>query len=161
MRLGPRLPDRLCPCARPAFVLGQVANVDEVQDGELARSVASGEHGKVGARVQHASDHVGRAPRRKLQLEPRAQSGEVDEHRLTIAPVRAVPGMLGHVGVDDKTVCRRVPEMERFVGLYLPEDLPAPRGARDVSMHRTSDSGHGRTALRAQLSLTSMVIVRR
>ncbi len=62
--------------------------------------------------------------------------------------------MLGHIGVDDQTVRRRVPETKRLVSLYLPEDLPAARGAWDVLVHGAVDSRHDCTALRAQLSST-------
>ncbi len=41
--LLPGLPDRACPCLCSTVVLGQVANIDEVNDGELARAVISSE----------------------------------------------------------------------------------------------------------------------
>ena len=43
------------------------------------------------------------------------------------AAIYAVGVMLGHVGVNDDTVGRRVPETAGHVGLHLSEHLPAPQ----------------------------------
>jgi hypothetical protein len=54
-----------------------------------------------------------------------AEADEMDEHRLAVAAVTAVAGMLGHVGVNDNPVGRGVAEALRLVRLHLTKGLPA------------------------------------
>jgi hypothetical protein len=39
------------------------------------------------------------------------------EHRLTVASVLSVPGMLGHIGIDNKAMRRWIAEAKRFLSL--------------------------------------------
>ena len=59
-----------------------------------------------------------------------------------------VAGMLRHVCVADEAMRGRVSEPEGLVCLELPEQLPAPGGARDILVHGAANIGHGRSALR-------------
>ncbi|MBV9335668.1 MAG: hypothetical protein JO243_07210 [Solirubrobacterales bacterium] len=108
------------------LVLLCVAGPDEIHDGELTESVISFQGREVVVTPQHEAQDVHRLSRRQSKLERGVQTPELDGHRLSVTPVSAVSGMLGHVGIDDDTARRRVAEPKRCVGLDLAEDLPAP-----------------------------------
>ncbi len=148
--LTPRRPDCTSPSPRSTLIVLNVARANDMQDGELTRPVIPLEHREVIAIAQYAAQHHRRLLRRQSQLEHGAQAYKVDKHRLSVAAVSAISGMLGHVGIDDETMCRRIPKAERLVGLDLPEDLPAPRSARDIAVAGLVSATHGSAALRAQ-----------
>jgi hypothetical protein len=52
----------------------------------------------------------------------------MDEHRLAVAAIVPVSGMLRHVCVDDDAVRRSVSESEGLVCLYLSKEFPASGG---------------------------------
>ena len=74
----------------------------------------------------------------------------MDEHRLAVAAIVPVSGMLRHVCVDDDAMRAWVSEPEGLVCLYLPKELPAAGGARDILVHGPGHVGHSRSALRTR-----------
>jgi hypothetical protein len=106
------------------------------------------------AAAKHLSEQPRRVGMRKGVFEHRAEADQVDEHRLPVATVAALAGMLGHVGVDHHAVCGRVAKALRLVGLQLAECLPATRGAWDVFVHRSVDIGHQGAAARTRCRLS-------
>jgi hypothetical protein len=66
----------------------------------------------------------------------------MDKHRLAIPPVAAIPGMLSYVGIDNDAMRGRISKSQGFVRLDVSKDLPAPRSARDILVHRAIHAGH-------------------
>ena len=64
----------------------------------------------------------------QMPLKYGMESGEVDEHRLALAAIVPVSGMLRHVCVDDDAVRGWVSESEGHVCLYLSKELRASGG---------------------------------
>ena len=112
--------------------------------GELARPVIGYERREAIAIFQDTPQHGRRLSRRQMLLNHGLESGEVDERRLAIAPVVPVSGMLRHVCGDDDTMRRWISEPEGLVGLYLPRELPAAGGTRDLLVHGPGHVGHSR-----------------
>ena len=73
----------------------------------------------------------------------------MDKHRLAIPPVAAIPGMLSYVGIDNDAMRGRISKSQGFVRLDVSKDLPAPRSARDILVHRAIHAGHDGATLRA------------
>jgi hypothetical protein len=62
----------------------------------------------------------------------------MDEHRLAVAAIVPVSGMLRHVCVDDDAVRRSVSESEGLVCLYLSKEFPASGGAGDIPVDEST-----------------------
>ncbi len=127
MLCTPCSPDRSRPSTRALVVVSQLGRADEIQHRQLARVAGAAERGEIVVAAQHTSQDVGGLRGGDVEDEDGTEPDQVDEHRLPVAPVAAVSGMLGHVGVHDETVRRSVAEPLGLIGLNLTEDLPATR----------------------------------
>jgi hypothetical protein len=81
-------------------------------------------------------------------FEYRAETDQVREHGLAVAPIVSVAWMLGHIGIHDHSVRRRVAETQGLIGLHLSENLPTPRRTGNVRVNRAITDRNGCAALR-------------
>jgi hypothetical protein len=133
MLLVPRPPDSVGPLVGAVVVVGLIAHVEEVKDGQLSGTRVTTKNREVVAPVNDTPQYVGGAFRGQPQLQQRIEASEVSEYRLAITSVAAVAGMLSHVGVDDQSVRWRIAEPSQLVSLELTKDLPAARGGGRAS----------------------------
>jgi hypothetical protein len=124
----PRLPDGARPCAGSLLVVVEIVCPDHVKHGEWPRALGTREDGEVDLvtlnNVAEQSCCVGEG---QVVFEHRAETDQVNEHRLAVSPVAAVSGVLCHIGVDHHSVRWRIPEAVRLMGLNLAKRLSALR----------------------------------
>jgi hypothetical protein len=109
--------------------------------------MSSTKHRERGMASKDGSKHVGRTRRGCFPLDDGAQTDEVDEHGLSVAPIGAITWVLGHVGVHNQVVRLRPREPQRLVRTHGTERRPAARGARHVGVDWSIDVRHDRAAL--------------
>ena len=112
----------------------EVTGADDVEHGQRAGALPAGQGGEVGVAVKHAAKQMPDLTVWRAVFQARAQPNEVDEDRLAIAPVGAIAGMLGHVGIDDKPTSGRKSEPLHLIRLHLHERVPAAGGTCNVRM---------------------------
>ncbi len=117
----------------------ETCRIGDGEDGQCPWATGPTQDGKRCLAGKDGPKHVRRPRRECVALDDGAQAGEVDEHGLTVATVRPVSRVLGHVGIDAEVVRIGSGEPEHFVGPECTERRPAPWSARDVSM---DGSGH-------------------
>ena len=125
---APRLPDGHRPFAGSSLVVVEMGCPDHVKHGERPRALGAREDGEVAsATSNNVAEQSCRVGMWQVVLEHRAETDQVNEHRLAVSPIAAVTGVLGHIGVDHRSVRWRVPEAQCLIGLNLAKGLPATR----------------------------------